>query len=380
MGTSRRNLLRAAQAIVASVSIATCVSAHAQTVVDGQTKAQSPAGLSVVWRVNGRKLHAAISTWAIEAFSPDGELVAIGDETGVRVRRTDDGSLVDMFWPGFADPFVYSLAVSSSGEVAIGRVGNVELHRPGAKREVIPYACADDCGPVGAVAFSPNGELLAFQGKRSLANRRLGLGSVTVVDVRTGAVRAELEASAARARVAFSRDGKRLFAASTTPVDDNEWFGLRVWNIDDWTLDRRVLGASRAAWSQGALDATPFAAAYPRDGGVEISNLETGDLLWSAGLIGPALEREGDGYTTELDRVEIAPSGEFVISYETPVVDARGRAAIGAIVIRRALDGAVAAMYDVPNVAAFAIAPDGKSFVYTTGSGQTYTALARVGL
>jgi WD40 repeat protein len=353
---------------------------RAQTFVDGETNAQEPAGLSVVWRVNGRKLHAAISTWAIEAFSPDGELVAVGDETGVRVRRTDDGSLVDMFWPGFADPFVYSLAVSSRGEVAIGRVGNVELHRPGAKREVIPYECADDCGPVGAVAFSPDGELLAFQGKRSLANRRLGLGSVTVVDVRTGTVRAELEASAARARVAFSRDGKRLFAASTTPIDDNEWFGLRVWNIADWTLDRRVLGASRAAWSQGALDGTPFAAAYPRDGSVEISDLETGDLLWSAGLIGPALEREGDGYATELDRVEIAPSGEFVISYETPVVDARGRAAVGAIVIRRALDGAVAAMYDVPNVAAFAIAPDGKSFVYTTGSGQTYTALARVGL
>ena len=60
------------------------------------------------------------------------------------------------------------------------------------------------------------------------------------------------------------------------------------------------------------------------------------------------------------------------------MVDARGRAAVGAIVIRGALDGAVAAMYDVPDVAALAIAPDGKTFVYTTGSGQTYTALARV--
>ena len=368
------------QVIGAGVGIATCVASQAQTIAESDAPLQAPAGLSIVWQVNGRKLHDAISASSIEAFSPDGKFVAIGDETGVRVRRTEDGSLVDMFWPGFADPVIYSLAVSPSGEVAIGRVGKVELHKPGAARDVFPYTCADDCGPVGAVAFSPDGELLAFQGRRSLANRRLGLGSVTVVDVRTGAVRAELEASAARARVAFSRDGQRLFAASTTPIDDREWFGLRVWTTADWTLDSRLLGGSRAAWSEGALADTQFAAAYAHDGSVEVSDLETGHMLWSAGLVGPDLELEADRYTTRLDRIEIAPSGEFVISYETPVLDARGAATVGAIVIRRALDGAVAAMYDVPDVAALAIAPDGKTFVYTTGSGQTYTALARVGL
>ena len=141
-----------AQAIGASLSVAICVASQAQTIVEDHSAQLRPAGLSVIWQVNGRKLHDAIAASSIEAFSPDGKLVAIGDETGVRVRRTEDGSLVDMFWPGFADPVIYSLAVSSSGEVAIGRVGKVELHRPSAARDVFPYACADDCGPVGAVA------------------------------------------------------------------------------------------------------------------------------------------------------------------------------------------------------------------------------------
>jgi hypothetical protein len=37
-------------------------------------------------------------------------------------------------------------------------------------------------------------------------------------------------------------------------------------------------------------------------------------------------------------------------------------------------------MYDVADVTSLAIAPDGKTFVYTTGSGQIYTTLARVPL
>jgi hypothetical protein len=41
-------------------------------------------------------------------------------------------------------------------------------------------------------------------------------------------------------------------------------------------------------------------------------------------------------------------------------------------------DGQTMAMYDVAGVNALAIAPDGASFVYSTGAGRTYTVLARV--
>jgi hypothetical protein len=41
-------------------------------------------------------------------------------------------------------------------------------------------------------------------------------------------------------------------------------------------------------------------------------------------------------------------------------------------------DGSVVAMYDVVGVNALAVAPDGNSFVYSTGAGRTYTTLARL--
>jgi len=65
-----------------------------------------------------------------------------------------------------------------------------------------------------------------------------------------------------------------------------------------------------------------------------------------------------------------------LLGYESPV---RGEGP-GAIVLRRFADGGVVAMYDVVGVSALAVAPDGRSFVYRTGAGRTYTALARVPL
>jgi hypothetical protein len=40
----------------------------------------------------------------------------------------------------------------------------------------------------------------------------------------------------------------------------------------------------------------------------------------------------------------------------------------------------VEALYDVARISDLTIAPDSKSFVYTTATGQTYTAVARVPL
>ena len=68
----------------------------------------------------------------------------------------------------------------------------------------------------------------------------------------------------------------------------------------------------------------------------------------------------GTAESVNLDLVEIAPTAEFVLSYEAPrAYDATGLAK-GVIVIRRAADGEVEALYDVPRVSDLTIAPDGQ--------------------
>jgi WD40 repeat protein len=337
---------------------------------------ETPLGLPVVWHTTGRRLHDEISAWAVDAFSTDGKLVAIGDSTGVRIVRARDGVLVRKVWPGFNDETVYSIAVSKGGDVALGRVGKVEFHPADAQHESARYDCTGACGPVGSVAFSPDGTLLAFQGSRGLPDRRLGLGSVNVVNVRTGAAVAQLDASASRARVGFSSDGRRLLAASVTPFDDRERFGVRAWRIADWRVTSNVLGTNTIGRSHGALPGTEFAAAFERDGNLELRNLSTEAALWSVPLTQPALDAETNAGKIRLRLVEIAPNGRFVLSYEAPEASAVAGPPAGTIVIRNAADGAVEALYDERDVSALAIAPDSKTFVYTTGSGQTHTVLA----
>ena len=75
-----------------------------------------------------------------------------------------------------------------------------------------------------------------------------------------------------------------------------------------------------------------------------------------------------------LELVAFAGDGELLLTYEAPVAGD----APGAIVLRRMADGQAVAMYDVVGVSALAFAPDGGSFVYSTGAGRTYSTLARV--
>jgi hypothetical protein len=81
---------------------------------------------------------------------------------------------------------------------------------------------------------------------------------------------------------------------------------------------------------------------------------------------------------TELDRAVIAPDGEFVISYESPIARDPVTHVSGGIVVRDASDGSVLAVYDVYGVTGISIAPDSNTFVYVTGADQTQTALVRL--
>src|SRR6185295_2161158 len=81
-----------------------------------ETSVPLPAGLAALWRVDGRKLDAHDSAWSLAAFSADGSLVGISDDTGTRLYRARDGSLVRLLPPPFATgQYAFSLAISSTG-------------------------------------------------------------------------------------------------------------------------------------------------------------------------------------------------------------------------------------------------------------------------
>ena len=368
MSTKRR--LRAA--LVCAGVLGASLAAAAPTDVD-----DTPAGLSIVWRVNGRKLERGAPGAALNAFSPDGRYVAIHDTLRVRVLDAKNGETVRDFRldPSSVSPF--SLAVSSSATVAVGLMGNAEVFAR--DRDPVRHWCVGACGALTALAFSPDERYLAYQGTRGLPEWRSGLGGVvSVVDLARG-VPVNLEAVASIAQVSFSADGRTFYAMSVTEIDDRDTFGVRVWSTDDWRLVRSLSGSKRTLRRIAPLGAVPYAGVTMNEGNIEARDLATDRVLWSVPLVPPELDGPGSAPgVANLDLVEIAPNGRFVLSYEgAKGYDPTGRGR-GTLVIRNAADGAVEALYDVPRVSDVTISPDGRTFVYSTASGQTYTAVARV--
>jgi hypothetical protein len=255
----------------------------------------------------------------------------------------------------------------------MGRVGGLDIHDLDRNTEPSKYHCSGICGPVSALAFSPNGGLLAYQAARGARDPAPGI--VNVVDLQKHAVVAELEASATRAGVMFDPDGRTLIAANVTRIDDSGTFGLRGWNGSvDWRRVRDEPGAQVPSGSIGPFAFDEDVAAYAYDGRLELRELTNGALVWAAPFVPPGLDAAVDDSPMQLDLVAFARRGDLVLTYESPA----SRAAPGTLVFRRLTDGETVAMYDVAGVSALAVAPDGSSFIYSTGAGRTYTVLARV--
>jgi WD40 repeat protein len=203
---------------------------------------------------------------------------------------------------------------------------------------------------------------------------------ISVVDLASGAP-VNLEAVASIAQVSFSPDGRTFYAMSVTEIDDRDTFGVRVWSTADWRLTRSLPGSKRTLRRIARLGPAPYAGVTMNEGNIEARDLATDRVLWSVPLVPPEIDGPGAAPgAVNLDLVEIAPNGRFVLSYEAPkAYDATGRAK-GTLVIRNGADGAVEALYDASRVSDVTIAPDSKTFVYSTSAGQTYTAVARVPL
>ena len=363
----RRGLL-AALALACSAGFAASAGAE-----PGARQVPLPPGLASVWRVDGRKVDAYSAAWSLAAFSTDGKLVGVSDDGGTRIYDANDGHLVRMLpAPYSTGQFAYSLAISSTGLVALGRVGGVDIHALGERGEPTKFYCGGICGPVSALAFSPNGGWLASQAARSTLETTPGI--VDVVDLRAGVRSAELEASSTRAGVMFAADGGTLIAANVTRVDGTGTFGMRRFSgAADWRRTRDLVGAQVPRGSIGPYAFNERVAAYAFDGRMELREVATGALVWAQPFVPPGLD-SGEDTAMKLDLVAFAPRGDLLLGYESAV----SREGPGAIVLRRMADGGVVAMYDVVGVSALAIAPDGERFMYTTGAGRTYTVVARV--
>ena len=130
---ARCALVLATLATLASVELPSAAQSFA---AQGATRELSsslgslPPGLASVWRVNGRKVGDRASSWSLAAFSTDGKLVGVADDGGTRVYRASDGRLLRMFPAPFSTgQFAFSLAISSTGLVAMGRVGGLDVHQ-----------------------------------------------------------------------------------------------------------------------------------------------------------------------------------------------------------------------------------------------------------
>jgi WD40 repeat protein len=341
--------------------------------------ADTPPGLSIVWRMPGRKVERGATGGALSAFSPDGRYVAIHDSRRVRIVDARSGKPVRDFSldPSSIEPF--SLAVSSTGDVALGLMGNAEVFRAG--KDPVRHWCVGACGAITSVAFSPDERFLAFQGTRGLPEWRSGLGGVvSVVDLERGEP-VSLDAVASIAQVGFSPDGKTFCAMSVTQLDERQSFGVRIWSTGDWSLTHNIVGSKRTMRRVAPLGSVPYAGVSMNKGHIEARDLATDRVLWSVPLVPPNVDgAPGAPESVNLDLVEISPTADFVLSYEAPKdYDVTGLTR-GVIAIRRADDGELEALYDAPRVSALTIAPDGKTFAYSTATGQTYTAVARVPL
>jgi WD40 repeat protein len=345
----------------------------------------TPAGLSVLWRSNRLTLGLEISSRSSHTFSANGKILGIRNAGGIRIIDTADGSALRWLAPNPVGEIVHSLAIASTGVIAAGRVGGIELYGSASDSRASRYRCIDACGPVTALVFSPDGSKLAYQGTRGLRERQQGLGAVVVLDARSGRLLAQLSAPAARAFVRFSPDGRSLIASNVALFDETETYGFRIWDSSTWQLTDQLRGRAQRWRGLGRLAATEFAAAYVRSGRLEVRDLKSDEMLWSVPLAAGAFNRDdfddresAELAPAELTLVEFAPNGHFVVTYELSGGRNSAGARDGTIVVRRSMDGAVEAMYEVADVTDLKIAPDSRSFVYSTRFQTNYTAMAAV--
>src|SRR5690606_2444298 len=156
----------------------------------------APSTPKSVWRIDWPSQGAA----AREArFSADGTWIAALKGPEVIHIDASNGAMAPEAIVRHSSELVYTMALSANSRLAaLGGYGHVDLYELASGRRIRRFQCAECV--IGAIAFSPDGTKLAFQDRKPGIQRRRGLGSVRIADLRTGGM-VEREAITGRASV-----------------------------------------------------------------------------------------------------------------------------------------------------------------------------------
>jgi WD40 repeat protein/tetratricopeptide (TPR) repeat protein len=175
------------------------------------------------------------------AFSPDGQVLAVGGEAGkVRLWRVEDGTLLRIIEHGERRA-VRSLTFSSDGQILASSTGGkfARLWRveDGTLLREVLHGNQMKYSVINSVAFSPDGQVLATGGEDSEVRlwrvedgtllRQMVYGKRRLFIGRKGVINS----------VIFSPDGRVL----ATSWEDSE---VQLWRVEDGTLLREMLHGS----------------------------------------------------------------------------------------------------------------------------------------
>lgn len=318
-----------------------------------------PSEPSVVWR-------QPLTTYAAALlFSPDGKRIALRRDRTVTYLDASNGETLAERIVSPLETFTRAIAISGDGKLAVTTGQSLDLYGPDSAEPAERTPCPK-CR-IAAIAFSPDGASIASQNSRAYSES--DIGGLRVLQLRTGQV-AELAAADGRPVVSFSRDGRRLLATHVSHVGRKSGRGFRVWDTSDWKLLQTVTlpGDTMGTVATGAIEGADFVAVYGNNNEIEMRDLVNDLVLWSAPLLPHQFAAPSSPvYGLTLQLAAVAPNGEFIVSYERP--DASDFAQnMGGLVVRRALDGRILAVYAVPGVVSLAVAPDSNTFAYATSS------------
>ena len=209
------------------------------------------------WDTNTSTLRQSIRgefRFTSAAFSPDGQILAIGTLGSIDLWEVKTGTLREL--TGFTDT-VYSMAFSPDGQSIAGLVGDGTTRLWNVETGTIRHLIIGTSKGYNDVALSSAGDILAAA----------GWGGTHLWDVETGTVHHFTDGSLWVGSIALSPDGQTL--ASTTP--DGE---IHLWDVETGTIRHTFTVGTKIVESLAFSPNGQILAGGSRDGTFYLWNVE----------------------------------------------------------------------------------------------------------